>query len=84
MPKSITAAGGVVFSVTERKPAVLLIHRNAVWDIPKGKLEKGESVAMCAAREVAEETGAELPSRITSNMVKLPIGMQWCFQEIRR
>lgn len=61
MPKSITAAGGVVFSVTERKPAVLLIHRNAVWDIPKGKLEKGESVAMCAAREVAEETGAELP-----------------------
>ncbi len=61
MPKSITAAGGVVYSIHNNKPAVLLIYRNKVWDIPKGKLEKGESVEMCAAREVAEETGSEIP-----------------------
>lgn len=61
MPKPITAAGGVVFTLKDGEPAVLLIYRNGVWDIPKGKLEKGESIEMCAAREVAEETGSELP-----------------------
>ncbi len=61
MPKSISAAGGVVFDIRDNRPVVLLIYRNKVWDIPKGKLEKGESIAMCAAREVAEETGTELP-----------------------
>lgn len=44
---------------------VLLIFRNNVWDLPKGKLEKGESIEMCAAREVAEETGTELPMMIS-------------------
>ncbi|MCH8495589.1 MAG: NUDIX domain-containing protein [Balneolales bacterium] len=41
---------------------VLLIKRNGFWDIPKGKREHGESLPMCAAREVAEETGIEIPS----------------------
>ncbi len=62
MIKPITAAGGVVFLKEEEKePNVLLIYRNGFWDLPKGKLEKGESIPMCAAREVAEETGSELP-----------------------
>lgn len=63
MIKPITAAGGVVYvqDETTNQPKVLLIYRNGVWDLPKGKLEKGESISMCAAREVAEETGSEIP-----------------------
>lgn len=61
MPKPITAAGGVVFKYINNSICVLLIYRNDCWDLPKGKLEPSESIAMCAVREVAEETGTELP-----------------------
>ena len=63
MLKQIKAAGGVVFRVfpEESKIEVLLILRNSIWDLPKGKLEKGETIEMCAVREVAEETGTQLP-----------------------
>lgn len=65
--KPVAAAGGVVYEYREgvEEPLVLLILRNGVWDIPKGKLEKGESTEMCAVREVAEETGTELPILIS-------------------
>ena len=62
MIKPIKAAGGVVYKITPNGDTlVLLIYRNGVWDLPKGKLEKGETIPMCAVREVAEETGSELP-----------------------
>ena len=61
MAKPIAAAGGVVFKIDNDSVKVLLIFRNGFWDLPKGKLEKGESIAMCASREVAEETGSMLP-----------------------
>lgn len=66
--KLIAAAGGVVYQFEKgrKEPLVLLILRNGVWDIPKGKLEKGESIEMCAVREVAEETGTELPILISA------------------
>ena len=68
MPEPVTAAGGVVYQVEpgSGKLLVLLIYRNGIWDLPKGKLEKGETIPMCAAREVAEETGSELPILISS------------------
>ena len=67
MRKKISAAGGVVFKVTPTGDfLVLLIYRNSVWDIPKGKLEKGETIEMCAVREVAEETGSVLPAVVSS------------------
>lgn len=58
---AVTAAGGVIYREGEKGPDVLLIYRNGVWDLPKGKLEKGESVEECARREVAEEVGIPLP-----------------------
>lgn len=66
--KTVHAAGGIVFQIEEKEqePKVLLIYRNGYWDIPKGKLEKGETIPMCAVREVAEETGTELPILISS------------------
>jgi len=50
----IEAAGGVVKN-NENK--YLLIKRNNIWDLPKGKINKQESAESAAIREVAEETG---------------------------
>jgi len=37
-----------------------MIYRRKVWDIPKGKLDKGETIKECAVREVEEETGVKV------------------------
>jgi 8-oxo-dGTP pyrophosphatase MutT (NUDIX family) len=50
----VLAAGGLV--VNEKKE-ILLIFRRGKWDMPKGKLDKGEKLEDCAIREVEEETG---------------------------
>jgi 8-oxo-dGTP pyrophosphatase MutT (NUDIX family) len=50
----IQAGGGLV---RNEKADVLLIFRRGKWDLPKGKLDKGESLEDCAVREVEEETG---------------------------
>jgi ADP-ribose pyrophosphatase YjhB (NUDIX family) len=50
----IQAGGGFVIN---NKEEVLLIFRRGKWDLPKGKLDKGESLEQCAVREVQEETG---------------------------
>jgi len=50
----LAAAGGVV---VDNEGHVLWIQRNGKWDLPKGKLESGESLEEAAVREVEEETG---------------------------
>jgi len=50
----IQAAGGLV---TNEKKQLLMIFRRGKWDMPKGKLDKGENLEACALREVEEETG---------------------------
>lgn len=50
----IDAGGGLVFN---KRREFLAIKRNGVWDLPKGKLEKGEDFETAALREVKEETG---------------------------
>ena len=52
--KNIEAAGGIVFNDDEK---LLMIYRNEVWDLPKGKIEPGEEISHAAIREVSEETG---------------------------
>lgn len=56
--RTIEAAGGVVIRYDRGVCSVLLIHRRGLWDLPKGKRESGESIQVCALREVEEETGA--------------------------
>lgn len=52
----IESSGGVV---KNEKGNLLMIYRNRHWDLPKGKMEKGESPAMTAIREVEEECGVK-------------------------
>lgn len=52
----VKAAGGVV---RNSKKEFLFIYRNKKWDLPKGKLNKRESIEMAAIREVEEETGVK-------------------------
>jgi ADP-ribose pyrophosphatase YjhB (NUDIX family) len=52
----IEAAGGIV---QNEKKDILFIKRLAKWDLPKGKIEKGENEEECAVREVTEETGVK-------------------------
>ena len=53
MFKIIKAGGGVV---NNNKKEILFIYRMKKWDLPKGKLDKGETIKQCAKREVEEET----------------------------
>jgi ADP-ribose pyrophosphatase YjhB (NUDIX family) len=48
----VKAGGGVVYDQAGR---LLLIKRLGKWDLPKGKLDEGETLGECAVREVGEE-----------------------------
>jgi 8-oxo-dGTP pyrophosphatase MutT (NUDIX family) len=50
----VKAAGGLVSSANSE---ILMILRRGKWDLPKGKLDAGETLEQCAVREVEEETG---------------------------
>ena len=50
----IKAAGGLVVNDDGN---LLFIHRRGKWDLPKGKMDPGETPETCAIREVKEETG---------------------------
>ena len=54
--KIIEAAGGLV---RNKNGEYLFIFRNGKWDLPKGKIEKGEGVKTAAIREVEEECGVK-------------------------
>lgn len=61
----IKAGGGAVLN---NKNELLMIFRRGKWDLPKGKLDDGESIEQCALREVREETGItdiELGEKVT-------------------
>jgi 8-oxo-dGTP pyrophosphatase MutT (NUDIX family) len=51
----VQAAGGLVLNENKE---FLMIFRRGKWDLPKGKLDPGETLETCAVREVEEETGA--------------------------
>ncbi|OAB76238.1 NUDIX hydrolase [Cochleicola gelatinilyticus] len=54
--KVVEAGGGLVYN---SKKEILFIRRNGKWDLPKGKVEKGESYEEAAIRETEEETGVK-------------------------
>lgn len=52
--KILEAAGGLVQSP---KGEILVFFRRGSWDMPKGKIDPGETPPQAALREVQEETG---------------------------
>ncbi len=52
----IQAGGGLV----RKKDKMLLISRLGKWDLPKGKMDKGETFRETAEREVQEECGIKV------------------------
>jgi 8-oxo-dGTP pyrophosphatase MutT (NUDIX family) len=54
--KVLKAAGGVVQNEFGQ---ILMMYRLKTWDLPKGKLDKGESSKVAAIREVEEECGVK-------------------------
>jgi 8-oxo-dGTP pyrophosphatase MutT (NUDIX family) len=63
--KKIAAAGGIVQCGYE----YLVIKRNGIWDLPKGKVEENEEIEIAAVREVEEECGISRP-RILEKLSK--------------
>ena len=61
----IPAAGGVV---TNRLHKILLIHKDNIWDLPKGKIEIGETPIYAAKREVFEETNVSVSKIINPSI----------------
>jgi bis(5'-nucleosidyl)-tetraphosphatase len=51
------AAGVVLFRQSSAGPRILLLRAYRNWDLPKGRLEPGETPFEAAVREVREETG---------------------------
>lgn len=54
---TVNKAGGGLVENTEGQ--VLFIFRNGRWDLPKGGIEKDETIEETAIREVEEETGCK-------------------------
>ncbi len=63
--KLIQTGGGLI---RNKKGETLFIFRRGKWDLPKGKIDKGETLEDCALREVQEETGIQ----------KLKLGKKIC------
>ena len=77
--ETVLAAGAICWRLDPNGELEVLLVRNARWEEwswPKGKLDSGESLPECAAREVFEETGvrAELGVPLSSVSYVLPTG----------
>ena len=62
----VKAAGGLVYNESNE---ILMMFRRNKWDLPKGKLDKGETLEHCALREVKEETGLKEVQLIKSLVI---------------
>lgn len=78
IPGKPVLAGGAV--VTREHPTrgieVVIIHRKRYddWTLPKGKLEPGEALPVCAVREVQEETGVSIRLGVPLDTIRYEAG----------
>ena len=71
------SAGGVVFKKEKGKILWLIIQPEGTkrWQLPKGKIEKGDKAEQTALREVKEEGGVE--AKIFSDLGKITYFYSW-------
>ena len=62
--EKLNAAGGVLFKDQEGVLSVLLIYRRGVWDLPKGKLDPGETVIAEAGTMMYMTDGIRFETRM--------------------
>ena len=63
----IESAGGLVYNKNHH---ILLMFKRGKWDMPKGRIDEGQSKEQTALREVNEETGLDLKKlEITGKLV---------------
>ena len=69
------AAGALIWRVNGGELEVLMIHRDRYddWSWPKGKLDAGETMPECAAREVFEEVGLDIHLGIPLPAMSYPV-----------
>lgn len=56
----VSQAGAITFKIVEAAPLILLVRAKKTpdhWIFPKGHIERGETAAVAAQRELAEEAG---------------------------
>lgn len=74
----VLAAGALVWREVDGEVRVLLVERTQHRDLslPKGKLDPGETLPECAAREIEEETGVRiaLEAPLGTSEYRLPDG----------
>jgi len=56
---NIRAAGIIIFKKIDDADKILVLKSKKGYDLPKGRLEPGESSLGCAVRETLEETGID-------------------------
>lgn len=75
---TVIAAGAILWRIEKGELKVAIIHRSRYddWSWPKGKLDKGETIAQAAVREIREETGLKvtLGVHLAEINYKLPNG----------
>ncbi len=83
-PERVAAGGGYVVRRSETGDVeLLLIFRRGAWDLPKGKLDEGESVREAAHREVCEEVGIKKKKlTVTADLGETVHGYVWAKREV--
>ena len=81
-PAPVAAGGGYVVRRGEPDGTggveVLLIFRRGAWDLPKGKLDPGETIQEAAHREVCEEVGIKAKKlTVTADLGATVHGYVW-------
>jgi len=71
--QTVIAGGGIV---KNDKGEILIIYRRKQWDLPKGHLDKNETIEECALREVREETGLNQLKIINADSVSYHVYRQ--------
>lgn len=73
--RQVQAAGAVVLRDGAGGREVLLVHRPTYddWSFPKGKLDRGEHITVCAIREVQEETGVRIRLGVPLRSQRYPV-----------